>query len=148
MADLNEGRLDPRRPRGRFVAFGVVVLVIFTALGGRLFQLQVVRGDELARRAAADRTAEVAIRAPRGLVFDRAGRPVAVNAPTWTVKVRPADLPDAERDRVLGRIARVTDTPVSGVRARLDAFRGSPYDLVPVVRGVSRRCSCSRRRTR
>ena len=138
MADLNAGRQDLRRSRGRFVAFGVIVLVIFTALGGRLFQLQVVRGDELARRAASDRTAEVAIRAPRGLVFDRAGRPVAVNAPTWTVKVRPADLPEAERGRVLARIARVTGTPLGTVRSRLAAYRGSPYDLVPLVRGTSR----------
>lgn len=134
MADLNDGRADLRRSRARFVAFGVVAALLFVALGGRLFQLQVVNGEVYARRAAADRTAEVPIPAPRGLIFDRAGRPLAVNAPSWTVNVRPADLPDSSRTRVLRRIAELSGTPVATVRSRLDAFRGSPFDLVPVAR--------------
>jgi penicillin-binding protein 2 len=138
MADLNDGRLDLRRSRGRFAAFSVVAAVLLVVLGGRLFQLQVVNGEEYARRAAADRTVEVPIPAPRGLVFDRAGRPVAVNSPSWTVNVRPADLPAGDRSRVLARVARLTDTPIATLRGRLDAFRGSPFDLVPVVRGVAR----------
>jgi penicillin-binding protein 2 len=138
MADLNEGRLDLRRSRPRFVAFGLAAAVIIAALGGRLFQLQVVQGEEYARRAAADRTLEVPLPAPRGLIFDRAGRPLAVNAPSWTVKVRPADLPAGSESRVLRRVAQVTEGDLATLRSRLDDFRGSPFDLVPVQRGVSR----------
>lgn len=138
MADLNDGRLDLRRSPARFVAFSVIAALLLLVLGARLFQLQVVNGEEYARRAAADRTVEVPIPAPRGLVFDRAGRPVAVNTPSWTVSVRPADLPPSERTRVLLRVARLTETPVATLRERLAAFRGSPFDLVPIVRGVAR----------
>lgn len=138
MADVNEGREDLRRSRSRFVAFGVAAAVLLLVLGGRLFQLQVVNGDELARRAAADRTAVVPIPAPRGLIFDREGRPLAVNGPSWTVKVRPADLPTAARARVFGQVARITGGDAADMRRRLAAFSGSPYDLVPVERGVSR----------
>jgi penicillin-binding protein 2 len=138
MADLNDGRVDLPRSRARFVAFGIAAALLFGVLGGRLFQLQVVSGDVYARRAAADRTAEVPIEAPRGLIFDRDGRPVAVNVPSWTVKVRPADLPDAARDRVLRQVAALTGATTEALRARLDAFQGSPFDLVPVERGVTR----------
>lgn len=138
MADLNDGRLDLPRSRPRFIAFGVVAIVVITALGGRLFQLQVVQGDEYARRAAAVRTVEVPIPAARGLVFDRAGRSVAVNSPSWTVKVRPADLPERSRNRILARVAEVTGEDASTLRRRLAAFQGSPFDLVPIERGVSR----------
>ena len=138
MADLNDGRVDLRRSRGRFVAFSVAAVLVFTALGGRLFQLQVLGGEDYARRAAADRTVEVPIPAPRGLVFDRQGRAVAVNTPSWTVKVRPADLPEHDRRRVLARVARLTDVRASVLDARLSAFQGSPFDLVPVLRGVDR----------
>ena len=137
MADLNYGRLDLRRSRSRFVAFSVAAALVLTLLGGRLFQLQVVQGDEYARRAAADRTAEEPLRAPRGLLFDRAGRPIAVNTPSWTVKARPADLPDA-RLPVLGRVARITDTPLTVLRDRIDGYGGSPLDLVPLVSGIPR----------
>lgn len=138
MADVNDGRLDLRRSRPRFVAFGIAAGVIVLALGGRLFQLQVLQGAEYAGRAAADRTVEVPILAPRGLVFDSAGRPLAVNVPSWTVSVRPADLPEADRVRILDRVSELTGTSIGDLGARLDGYSGSPYDLVPLRRGVSR----------
>src|SRR6266508_2087211 len=116
MADLNEGRLDLPRSRARFIAFGVAAAVLFTTLGGRLFQLQVLNGDLYAARAAEAHTVEVPIPAPRGLVFDREGRPVVVNVPSWTAKVRPADLPTSQIDAVLGRVARMTGTDATLLR--------------------------------
>jgi penicillin-binding protein 2 len=138
MADLNEGRLDLPRSRARFVAFGVIALLLFGMLAGRLFHLQVVDGNVYAGRAAAARTVELPVRAPRGLIFDREGRPLVVNTPSWTVKVRPADLPSGQRGTILRRVAQLTGVGVATLNARLDAFSGSPYDLVPIVRGVSR----------
>jgi len=138
MADLNEGRLDLARSRPRFIAFGVAAAVLFTILGGRLFQLQVVNGDLYAARAVEARTAELPIRAPRGLVFDREGRAIAVNVPSWTVKVRPADLPANRATTVLRRVAQMTGADARILRQRLNAFEGSPFELVPLERGITR----------
>ncbi len=138
MADLNEGRLDLHRSRPRFIAFGVAAAIMFGILGGRLFQLQVLNGSEYAARAAAANTAEVPLRAPRGLIFDRTGRPVVVNTPSWTVKARPADLPDAQAHEVITRVADMIGADAATLEQRYRAYRGSPYDLVPIQRGVSR----------
>jgi penicillin-binding protein 2 len=138
MADLNDGRVDLHRSPARFVALAVVIALVLTVLGGRLFHLQILSGEVYARRATAERTAEMPLPAARGLIFDRAGRPVALNAPSWTVKIRPADLPDTGRERVLRRIAELTGSDAARIRARLDAFVGSPHDPVPVVRGIDR----------
>jgi penicillin-binding protein 2 len=138
MADLNEGRLDRPRSSARFIAFGVAAAVLFTTLGGRLFQLQVLNGDLYAARAVEAHTVEVPIPAPRGLVFDREGRPVVVNVPSWTVKVRPADLPTSQIGAVLGRVARMTGTDATLLRQRFDAFHGSPFELVPLAHGITR----------
>ncbi|HSK92699.1 MAG TPA: penicillin-binding protein 2 [Candidatus Angelobacter sp.] len=138
MADLNDGRVDLHRSPARFLALAILMALLLVVLGGRLFQLQVLSGDVYARRAAAERTAEVPLPAPRGLVFDRAGRPIAVNSPSWTVKIRPADLREGQRSRVLARVAEITGAPATTLRQRLEAFSGSPYDLVPIERGVTR----------
>jgi penicillin-binding protein 2 len=138
MADLNEGRLDLARSRSRFIAFGIAAAVLFTILGGRLFQLQVVNGDLYAARAIEARTVELPLRAPRGLVFDREGRPVIVNVPSWTVKVRPADLPTSQISSVLRQVARLTGADVRLLRQRFDAFQGSPFELVPLEHGITR----------
>ena len=138
MADLNEGRLDLPRSRARFVAFAVAAALVFSVLGARLFHLQVVSGDEYAAQATRARTVELPISAPRGLIFDRDGRPLAVNVPSWTVKVRPADLPETGTSRILRRISQLTGVDPRVLRARIDAFQGSPYDLVPIERGIAR----------
>src|SRR5919109_2454322 len=138
MADLNDGRLDLPRSRSRFIAFGVVAVLLLSALAGRLFQLQILDGQFYSERATATRTVEVAVPAARGVLFDRAGRPVAENIPSWTAKIRPADLPVAERAAVISRLAPLVGVDASEIRAVVDAYRGSPYDLVPVARGVSR----------
>ena len=125
MADLNDGRVDLRRSPGRFIAFSLLAVLVLLALGGRLFQLQVVNGEVYAGRAAADRTAEVPVPAPRGLIFDRDRRPIAVSIPSWTVKVRPADLPEDDLARVMARVAELTGTD----RATLERLSAAALEV-------------------
>ncbi len=132
------GERDLPRLGRRFVAFVVIGVLLFTMLGGRLFQLQVLEGQVRAAEAEAARTVAVAIPSERGLLFDRAGRPLAINVPTWTVAVRPADLPEVGQSAILGRVARITGIPLEDLQARLAAFQGSPFDLVPVGRDIER----------
>jgi penicillin-binding protein 2 len=140
MADLNEGRRDLPRSRPRFIAFGVAASLLFALLGGRLFQMQVLNGTFYADRVTAAQIVDEPIKAPRGLIFDRQGRPVAVNVPSWTVDAVPANLPgdDAARSAVLSRVAIITGSSIDALRLRLDAYHGSPYDQVPLARGISR----------
>ena len=139
MADLQSRPSQPPS-RARFVAAALVVGLLFSVLGARLFQLQVVEGARYAARAVAARTLQVPIRAPRGLIFDREGRPVAVNTPSWTLYARPGDLPSdaSQRTAVLTRVATLSGIELSVIRGRLAAFSGSPFDLVLLGRDISR----------
>ncbi len=139
MADL-EATPTARPSRARFVAATVIGVLLFGVLAGRLFQLQVVDGARYAAQAAAARTIEMPIRSPRGLLFDREGRPIAVNIPSWTLYARPADLPTAKaaRDVVLARAAELSGVGLSTLLDRLSAFRGSAFELVPLAIGIGR----------
>lgn len=140
MADLNEGRLDLPRSGPRLIAFAVAAVLMFGVLGGRLLQLQVLNGRVYAERAAALMTTEVAIPAPRGLIFDRAGRPLAVNVPSWTISAVPADLPKTATalKGVIAQVAAATGADAAALLARIDAYQGSEFDHIPLVRGVAR----------
>ena len=126
------------RSRPRFYAFGAAVVLVFLALTLRLFQLQVLDGEYYAVRAESSRETEVAVPAPRGLIFDRQGRPLVVNVPSWTIQIRPADLTPEVSRRVLQRIEALTGVAAADLGERIRSYPGSPYDLVPVVRGVDR----------
>lgn len=126
------------RSRARFIAFGAVIGFVFVVLTARLFQLQVLDAGFYAARSEASRETEVAIPAPRGLVFDREGRPLVVNVPSWTVQIRPADLTPERAPDVLARLSELTGMAAEDLQARISSYPGSPYDLVPVARGVDR----------
>jgi hypothetical protein len=76
---------------------------------------------------------EEAIPAPRGLIYDRAGRVLVTNVPTFAVKLRPADLPQAQRPQVVERLAALLDMDVAEVNAAIDSNPGSNFDLVRIA---------------
>ena len=125
------------RSRARFIAFGMVAAIVFAVLAGRLFQLQVL-GASPYGAADGQLGAEVAVPAPRGLIFDREGRALVANVPAWTIKARPADLPIERRRTILEFVADLTGASAADLETRVNSYRGSPYDLVPLLRGVER----------
>jgi penicillin-binding protein 2 len=141
VADLNVGRDDLRPSRARFVAFGVVAAAVVLALGGRMFVVQVVDGRERGTdesNVASARFVERPLPAPRGLLFDRQGRPLAVNVPAWTVSAQPSAIPAGALPRVMRVLADVTGANADALEARVTGYPGSPDDVVPLVRALSR----------
>ncbi|MHB8890671.1 MAG: penicillin-binding protein 2 [Candidatus Limnocylindrales bacterium] len=138
---MNDAYLVPhperdRRPL-RFIAFGLVAILVFGLLTTRLAYLQLSNGPAYAAQAEANRTAEVAVPAPRGLIYDRAGRPLVTNIATFAVKITPADLPFSRRDDVSRRLGGLLGMEASDIIATLDSAPGSRFDPVRIAQDVA-----------
>jgi penicillin-binding protein 2 len=85
-----------RRPfaNPRILILLSAALLVLSLFVLRLWDLQVVRGAEYRNRAANNRLREEALPAPRGIIYDRAGQPLVVNAPNFEVQIIPAYLPE------------------------------------------------------
>lgn len=136
MNDYLDGRVEPTRRLSRFLAFGLVVVLALSALTGRLFYLQIANGVEFQALASQNRTALQAVPAPRGLIYDRDGRPLVTNVAMLTVKMRAADVPDVRRDEVVERLAALLDMPIADINTAIDANPGSRFDLVRIAEDV------------
>ncbi len=66
--------------------------ICFIALVLRLWYLQIVKNEELTRLAISARTISVAIPAPRGLIVDRYGIPIATVKPSLALMVTPGEI--------------------------------------------------------
>ena len=77
----------------RFVAFAVAVVMVVSVLTYRMYDLQVHEAKRYQSIAVQQRVATVPVPVPRGLMYDRKGRLLVENVPTFVVKIRPADLP-------------------------------------------------------
>lgn len=72
----------------------------------------------------------------RGLIFDREGRVLVQNVSSFTVEIRPADLPLSRRTEVANRLSSPLDVEPFEIITAIDANPGSRFDLVRVVRDV------------
>jgi penicillin-binding protein 2 len=82
------------RARLRFIQ--VLVVMMLTVLGIRLYVLQVVRGDRYAEIAVNQRLRRLPIPAPRGVIFDRNGEPIVDSRPIYNVIMSREDVKDLQ----------------------------------------------------
>ena len=121
----------------RFVAFGLAVIIAVGALTARLFYLQIVKGTEYTALADTNQVVLAAIPSSRGLIYDRSGRPLVANIPSFTVKIRPADLPFDRRPGVIARLAALLGMDPADITSEIDAQR-STFDPVAIAHDVPR----------
>jgi penicillin-binding protein 2 len=134
---LVRNRERDRRPL-RFVAFGIVMVLVFSLLTVRLGYLQITNGRSYAAKADANRTVSVSVPSPRGLIYDRQGRPLITNVASFAVKITPADLPFDQRDTVATRLGALLNMQPSDILATIDSATGSRFDPVRVAQDVPR----------
>lgn len=120
---------------GRVLFFRIASIIIFVVLATRLFWLQIVDGDQYRVKADDNRFRELAIPAPRGVIYDRNGLLLVRNRPSYTVSVIPADLP-SDPQPLIQRLSRMLDMPVDAIEKKLaPAPRGerTTDDFSPVA---------------
>jgi len=96
--------------RGRLLILQALILVAVAVLIGRLWQLQMVAGEQYRLLSDRNRLREVDVAAPRGVIYDRDGQILARNRPSFSVVLVPGDLPqDKEGDTQGAAAAAVVD---------------------------------------
>ena len=133
-----DGRPAPERRFSRYLVFALAVVLGVGTLTARLFYLQISNGTTYEAISNRQRTVLEPIPATRGLIYDRNGRLLVSNVPTFAVKIRPADLPTPMRDQVVTRLAALLSKDPADIHTSIDSNPGSTFDLVRVAQDVDR----------
>ncbi|MBX9929320.1 MAG: penicillin-binding protein 2 [Gemmatimonadaceae bacterium] len=108
--------------RARVAAGVVVVATLF--LGGSFFRAQVLQHAQYVLQSEENRLREVPLPAPRGVIYDRAGRIIAENLPGYSVSIL---TPRADSLRaVLTRLSGTVPLSAEQIEAALRRFRRNP----------------------
>jgi penicillin-binding protein 2 len=137
MSALIDDRPSVAPSRIRFLVFGLAVVLGAGALTARLFALQVGGSGQYTALAATTRTVLEAIPSTRGMVFDREGKPLVTNVASYTVRIRPADLPETRRDAVVQTLGALIGMDPADINTAIDSNPGSSYDSVRVAQNVN-----------
>ncbi|HUJ28983.1 MAG TPA: penicillin-binding protein 2 [Myxococcales bacterium] len=95
---------DIREIRPRAALGALIVVCCSLVLIVRLYQLQILRGEEYVNQAFANFRKSLFVPADRGLIKDRRGRTLVDNRPSFDVFMTPAFCKGKERDDVIARL--------------------------------------------
>jgi len=84
----------------KLVILLIIMGLIFFALVMRLFQVQILKGEEYSSMAARQQTRDATLTAQRGRILDRSGLVLAQSGTSYRVLVNPQMFADSERVRV------------------------------------------------
>ena len=129
--------MDYLPPTRRLRVLTAIIAVLIGVLVVRLWQLQVLQGARYLRQSEENRVRDYTVIAPRGVIYDRRGRPLVSNRPSFTVAVLPLEL--RRRDEVLANLSAILDLSVEEILARIAANRDRPFEPVRIRRDVGTR---------
>lgn len=76
---------SPQQVQQRLQRLYVPIALLFFILGARLWQLQIIQGQEYAAKAEQNRVRNIQLVAPRGVISDRKGRTLVENRPSFNI---------------------------------------------------------------
>ncbi len=89
-----------RNPETRIRLVSAAIVLMLMALGARLWELQVVRGEQFTKQSFVNRLRIEHVPAPRGIIYDRRGNPLVKNAPFYSVALAPQLMPEADLEAI------------------------------------------------
>ncbi|MFW6368980.1 MAG: penicillin-binding protein 2 [Myxococcota bacterium] len=131
---------EGRDYRTRYAASMVAVLLALAALTGRVYQLQVIKGEHYSRLSKSNFVKARTIPADRGMILDRRGAILVDARPSYDVEITPvfATDPDATLE-VLSRVLELDAESVDRVKRSMEAARGlDRFVPIRVKRDVGR----------
>ncbi len=131
MTEFRDPQFELSRFRLRLVAAAGFVLVCFGLLLARLVFLQVVKHEELATQAEANRIAVVPVAPNRGLITDRNGVVLANNYAAYTLELTRSQVRDL--DATLEQLAQVVEiTPRDRRRFKRLVEESKSFEPLPL----------------
>jgi penicillin-binding protein 2 len=132
-------RNDPRPQRSRLslrvAVMGGIAVALFAVLFFRLWNLQVLSGDEYLAEAKNNRTREYKVIAPRGDILDRNGEVLVDNRTSLALQLNTQKLPEdpAEERAELARLGELAHMTLRKVRRAIkegeEVAAGAPVTL-------------------
>src|SRR5262245_1517644 len=127
---------DRRRVGLRLSALQYTISAVFSALAVSFWVLQVVQHAKYQELAENNHQRTLALRAPRGLVFDRDGRVLVINRHSYSISIVREHSKDL--NRTIELLSAVLGLDEAAVRSVVDRHRRDPiYRPITIVQDAS-----------
>lgn len=133
------GRIEHPFNNKLLIIFWYISVLMVLVMVGRVFHLSVIRGDYYDKLASSNKTRNVAIKAPRGKIYDRTGKPLVYNIPSLDLVILPSDLDEEEEKRVemIQELIKIFDIPEEDLREIIFSIKDKSVNPVLLVENIT-----------
>ncbi len=122
-SDINQSSFeDVAEPKRGFTVFKLAVLLTVGVLAFRLVLLQITQGQENFLLAEGNRLKTTPVLSARGLLYDRNGVALVQNVPSFSLVLRPSELPrqSEERQQAIQKISNELGLPLDELQKTVE----------------------------
>jgi len=126
-----QSRIEETQTSRLSVYLKLIILIIFIALGSKLFYLQVTNASKSFNLAEGNRIRPRSILSSRGVITDSKGVWLARNKPSFALGVYPSDLPrkKVEREDLIDKLSALVKIPKDEIKQKIEANGEFSIDL-------------------
>lgn len=125
----------PENVRRRIRILAIITTLVICGLYLKLWNLQILQGEKFRILSENNRISSRVVRSPRGIIYDRNGRILADNRPSFNVYLIKEDTEDLKT--TVHRLAYATEQPYDELRAKVR--RASPFRPFLIKADVNRK---------
>ncbi len=117
------------RSSEKVLAAGYIIVALFFVLAIRLWQLQILEGDEYRKISEENRLRIVRVAAPRGIIYDRNGTPLVRNTPYYYVSINSQNLRNIDVPALAELLSMDRDSLIEKIKVRNQQNKYEPIKL-------------------
>ncbi|WP_018247850.1 penicillin-binding protein 2 [Orenia marismortui] len=118
----------------RLIKFTIIIALIFLLLIGRLYYLQIYKGDIFKELSEGNRTSLRSISAPRGKIYDRNKKVLVSNKLAYTLSIIPNEVDDV--DLLLDKLTELIKLDYQSIKDKIS--KSNPQKILRLKRNISR----------
>lgn len=136
--NLDSGFLSLSMTSAKLKVFFLIIAIGIAALLFKSGYLQIFQNDRYFAMAESNRIKTEYVKAHRGIIYDRNGRPLVQNVSGFSLSLVPASLPadEAKRAAVVSEVSKVTGVPVEDINSRISSSSPYYFQPVPIKTGI------------
>lgn len=125
--------LNSKNSSEKITAAVYVIMSLFVILVIRLWQLQILQGDEYRKLSEENRLRIIKVAAPRGIVYDRNNTPLVKNSPYYSVSLSRQDIERID----IRTLSEMLKTDMDSLSEKINRQKRSLYESIKIKDGLS-----------
>ncbi|MGH7885609.1 MAG: penicillin-binding protein 2, partial [Thermodesulfobacteriota bacterium] len=123
--------------KSRLIISAVILGQFFLIFFGRIFYLQILRGEEYERFSAENSIRLLKVPAPRGRILDRNGKEIVINRPSFNLVIFPREIKNVKI--ISQKLSEILGIPEFELRIRIEKLvKQNFYTPSEITKDISR----------